>query len=141
MSAHRQIRAPLAGLIYRVLTLDEGDSGMGAQAGVAAASPRVQAGHGFWWGLSAGLIPNAVIFAALFCTPWVDEHVYDWLALGVLYAGPLVVGLVGLAKIVSPRNRRCGTGLILAAPVTVASWFLFFYVDALVALGANTPGP
>lgn len=112
---------------------------MGAQA--VAASSRVQAGHGFWWGLSAGLIPNAVIFAAFFCAPWVDEHVYDWLAVGVLYAGPVVVGLVGLVKIGSRGNRRCGAGLILAAPVTVASWFLFVYVDELIALSANTPGP
>lgn len=114
---------------------------MGADAAVATVDVDVERRHGFWWGLSAGLIPNAVIFIVLFSTPWIDEHVYNSLALGVLCAGPVVVGLFGLAKIVSTDSRSCGVGLILAAPITVASWFLFFYVDAWVSMSANSPGP
>jgi hypothetical protein len=72
--------------------------------------------------LTVGLVPNAVIFIALFSTTWADEHVYDWLSLGVLYAGPLVAGLAGLAQIRSRSTRRRGVGLILAALITVAPY-------------------
>ncbi|MEZ0581205.1 hypothetical protein [Nocardioides sp. MH1] len=111
---------------------------MEAQADVVDVAPRVEGRHGFWWGLSAGLIPNAVIFI-LYLAPWVE--VSDQLAVDVLYAGPVVVALFGLVKMFSPNSRRCGVGLILAAPITVALWFVALGLDAWVSMGTNTPGP
>ena len=113
---------------------------METQVGVATIAPGVRHRHGFSWGLLAGLVPNAAIFIAIFATPRVDEHVNGWLTLGVLYAGPVIVGLAGLVQTFSAHTRRCGVGLILAAPITVASWFLFAYVDTLIAVSANTAG-
>jgi hypothetical protein len=114
---------------------------METQGGEAAAPLPARRRHGFFWGLTAGLVPNAVIFGVLFSTSWVDQHVDDWLALGVLYAGPVIVALAGLMQVLSKRTRKCGIGLILAGPTTVALWFLIVYIDTLVSLSANTPGP
>jgi hypothetical protein len=112
---------------------------MGSQAGVAEHAPRVRPRRGFVWGLTAGLVLNAVVFAVIFAMPWVERHVYEWLALGVLYAGPVVVGLAGLVQMFSARSRRRGAGLILAALITVALWYVIVYVDTLISLSANTP--
>ena len=75
----------------------------------------------------------------LFSTPRVDEHVDDWLALAVLYAGPAIVGVAGLVRIFSAhpamRSRpdpRCADYRAFVVPV--------FYVDTLVAVSANTAG-
>jgi len=90
--------------------------------------------------LLAGLVPNAVIFIALFATSWADERISGWLALGVLYAGPVVVGLAGLVQITSRPTRRRGVGLILAALITVALWFVASALATSIAVGANTAG-
>jgi Na+/proline symporter len=92
-------------------------------------------------GLAEGLLPNGLIFAALYGVPWVDEHVYDWVAVGVLYAGPAVVGLVGLWLMVWQRSRRRGIGLVLGAATTVACWLTFFSIATSLFAGANTAGP
>jgi hypothetical protein len=92
-------------------------------------------------GVAEGLVPNALIFLLLFTSSWVDNHVYDWLALGVLYVGPVVTGLVGLGLIASGRARGRGMGLLLAALATVTLWFVIVWIDSLLALHANTAGP
>ncbi|WP_460813483.1 hypothetical protein [Nocardioides korecus] len=97
-------------------------------------------GDGFWRGLAAGLVPNVVVFAVLYGFPWADEHVPDRLALTVLYAGPALVAVLGLVRLVRPGTRRRGAGLLLAAPTTVALWYVWVWVDAQVAMSSMTPG-
>lgn len=113
---------------------------METQTRADVTSPDVLKRQGYLWGLTAGLVPNAVIFIALFSSPWVDEHVDDSVALGVLYAGPAVVGLAGLVQIGSQHTRRRGVGLILAAHITVALWFVASALATSIAVGANTAG-
>jgi hypothetical protein len=113
---------------------------METQTRADVAAPHERQRHGLLWGLLAGLVPNAVIFIAIFSTPWVDEHVDDWVALGVLYAGPVVVGLAGLVQSGSRHTRRRGAGLILAALITVALWFVASALATSIAVGANTAG-
>ncbi|GAB3651850.1 hypothetical protein GCM10027596_00250 [Nocardioides korecus] len=103
---------------------------------VATSAP----GDGFWRGLAAGLVPNVVVFAVLYGFPWADEHVPDRLALTVLYAGPALVAVLGLVRLVRPGTRRRGAGLLLAAPTTVALWYVWVWVDAQVAMSSMTPG-
>ena len=113
---------------------------METQTHEGVVAPHEPQRHGYLWGLTAGLVPNAVIFMALFSTPWADEHVNDWLLLGVLYAGPLVAGLAGLVQIRSRHTRRCGLGLILAGLITVALWFVASWLATAIAFSGNTPG-
>ena len=113
---------------------------METQTRADVAAPHERQRHGLLWGFLAGLVPNAVIVIALFSTSWADEHIYDWLALGVLYAGPVVVGLAGVAQITSRSTRRCGVGLILAALITVVLWFVASALATSIAVGANTAG-
>ena len=106
----------------------------------ALGSPE-RSGHGVLRGVAEGLIPNVLIFILLFTSPWADDHIDDWLALGLLYAGPLIVGLVGLGLIVTGAARRRGVGLVIAALITVASWFAIVWIDAALSMSANTAGP
>jgi hypothetical protein len=100
-----------------------------------------RSGHGVLRGVAEGLIPNVLIFILLFTSPWADDHIYDWLALGLLYAGPLIVGVVGLWLIVTGAARRRGVGLVLAALITVVSWFVIVWIDAALSMSANVAGP
>ena len=79
-----------------------------------------------------GLLPNVVIFLALYSNTWTDGHVPTWLALGVLYAGPAVAGAVGLARVLANRARRRGAGLITAALLTVGLWFAWVQIDMMI---------
>ena len=54
---------------------------METQTRADVASPDERERQGYLWGLTAGLVPNAVIFIALFSTAWVDERLDDWVAL------------------------------------------------------------
>ena len=92
------------------------------------------------WGFCAGILPNLIIFLALYSSPWVDQHFEAWLAVGILYAGPVVVGIVGLAQVRSRHTRGCGAGLILAAVITVALWFVANSIWTANVAAANTPG-
>jgi hypothetical protein len=113
---------------------------METQTRADVVSPHERQRQGYLWGLTAGLVPNAAIFIALFSTSWVDEHVYDWLAIGVLYAGPVVVAIAGLVQVTSRHSRRRGVGLILAALITIGLWFVASALETSIAVGANTAG-
>jgi hypothetical protein len=104
------------------------------------AASHTRRSHGVVWGLAEGLILNVAIFILIFASPWIDDHVYNWLDLTFLYAGPVIVGLAGLTLIVSGHARRRGVGLVLSAPITVALWFAWASIDTAIAVSANTPG-
>ena len=128
-----------ASALYYVRTIDQGQL-METQTRADVAAPHERQRHGLLWGLLAGLVPNAVIFIALFATSLPDERIHDWLAVGILYAGPVVVGLAGLVQMTSRPTRRRGVGLILAALITVAMWFVASALATSIAVGANTAG-
>ena len=94
----------------------------------------------FTGGLVAGLLPNLCIFVAIYSTPWADNHVDDWLAVALLYGGPAVVALVGLAVMRSRTTRRWGAGMLLAAVLTIGLWYALIALDTAIAIDANNPG-
>ena len=103
-------------------------------------SPSVQVRPSWLWGLVAGLLPNAAIFLAIYSTSWVEDHVADRLIAGVLYAGPVMAAVLGVLMLRRRHMRRFGVGLLVAAIVTVTTWFVLSAVATAIMISESTPG-